>query len=90
MNWWIYLIGFGVLALLLFVVTYILDKITYFDINVDGKLIRGCRCNFHDWQGYLEIENPETGRVIIHRFQYYSVEKVYFKRLRKEDPNDDV
>ena len=55
------------------------------ELNVDGELIKGCHCRFHPFRHELEITNPATGRVIVTTYEYYSIERRYFKRRKKEE-----
>lgn len=73
------------ICIVLFVIMAIIDCRILYDITIDGELIRGCRCEFHDRHGYLEITNPETEHTIIVRYQNYSIERVYFKGRKSEN-----
>lgn len=77
-EFWYYAICIS-LALVLYILVEFLESHTYYDINVDGENIKGCKCKFHDILGYLKVTNPETNRVIVIRYGFYSVEKTYFR-----------
>ena len=77
-EFWYYVICIPLLFVIYILVEF-LESHTYYDLNVDGEDIKNCHCKFHNVLGYLEIENPETKRVIIVRFDYYSIQNSYFR-----------
>ena len=79
-----YFIILPICAMILVLLGIIEDRIFY-DLNVDGELIKGCHCRFHPFRHELEITNPATGRVIVTTYEYYSIERRYFKRRKKEE-----
>jgi len=81
--YWITLFGS---AAIIFVIQLLEDHCKYYDIHINDDFIKGCRCKFHPFKHVIEVTNPKTGRVIVIVYQYYSIDREYWKWRKNGNP----